>query len=832
MSQMQINNNPNVPNMDIQAQGNVQNANAQPRADLPPEMQNARPSNRGILARIGAFLFGAGAAGAGFGLGYVGTLAVSSVVAGIATGGAALIGGVVGLGIFAGIRALVNYIRRAPDPEPRLQNQPQNHLPQAQPAADASNNAVANAVTGNGVLSASLQNAADRAISKMRGIYGEALVPQGAKLDELLFRFKNKLANDIRSLQDNITAEQMESLAEQYLRQDMAYKTLENTFEPLCEQYGANYMDLCNNAVKKHPELLNSLTNATSQAQVQEILNGYAEEFRAMPPLFQQVTNLYDGTKRQMVSTIAEGLGLDADSVATFVDTDKCRREMDKLRDKILQGKLNANEIDAEFGKLAARLAKPYVDSFAAVDADKTLSEATKKAMKIEILKSDAPDPKLFSNGIAAGKTIDASQLKHALDREMSREAVGAILNDLGEKINEALQAQYTPDEWAELVGGKPAELRATQGAAFLAMLETVPDLREALGNRPDLVPISNDMDQIMASANATENQKGGALAIQKSLLRLQEIPLSNSEFATMEKQTRLLNTIRSANIPQELKTSWSEKIMNGAIAEPAMVQALIENVPHLSAETRPLMERFILLQSYAPTDAAPSAQAAHAFAQEMTGWRNFDTAQDPAMAPVANWIREDITGHLVGDQEYDRGISNQMKLDAPRGVYTINGEVLNSADGDEVARALRRSMPSENAAKLVSSIINQRTFGILNGLGMQMHPTTGAPIPNEVLTSMTKMASRDLQKTGKILHFDLATARQADLRYKVTVQNGKAHIEMSELVGLDSGLGTDENGKAQLVGKARYTMRFECDLGEPPSIESVHLEQQLLPIE
>ena len=82
------------------------------------------------------------------------------------------------------------------------------------------------------------------------------------------------------------------------------------------------------------------------------------------------------------------------------------------------------------------------------------------------------------------------------------------------------------------------------------------------------------------------------------------------------------------------------------------------------------------------------------------------------------------------------------------------------------------------------------------------------------------------------MLHFDLSSRNQGDVDCKVTVQDGRAHIEMSETVGLDSGLGTDVNGQAKLVGKARYTLRFECDLGTPPSILSVNLKQQILPIE
>jgi len=42
--------------------------------------------------------------------------------------------------------------------------------------------------------------------------------------------------------------------------------------------------------------------------------------------------------------------------------------------------------------------------------------------------------------------------------------------------------------------------------------------------------------------------------------------------------------------------------------------------------------------------------------------------------------------------------------------------------------------------------------------------------------------------------------------------------------------------GFAKLFCKARYTLRFECDLlgqdGQSPRIETVHLSQRLLPAE
>ena len=72
----------------------------------------------------------------------------------------------------------------------------------------------------------------------------------------------------------------------------------------------------------------------------------------------------------------------------------------------------------------------------------------------------------------------------------------------------------------------------------------------------------------------------------------------------------------------------------------------------------------------------------------------------------------------------------------------------------------------------------------------------------------------------------------QGDITYKATVQQDRPHIETPETVGLDSGLGIDVNGQAQLTVKARYTLTFECDLGNPKSILSVNLKHRILPVE
>ncbi|MBP3731398.1 MAG: hypothetical protein J6I40_08020 [Mailhella sp.] len=850
MSQINLNANPVVINADIQDHGNVRGAGGQPRADLPPELQNARPAKSGIFARIGAFLFGAGAAGgasAVFGGGTLlsgvlgaGTTAALGgfAVASIATGGAALLGGLAGIGIFAGIRAIVNHFRRAPDPAPRLQNQPQGNLPNAAPAADAFNKNIGDIIkSGKGELPASLKHAADNTVARMRDLYGEAAVPQGKALRYLLDMHKDDCVQEIRQLGEAVSPAQLERILEKHLRMSMAKAVVENAFKPFCGEDGILPVKLRIHLLMKHPAISESLENAASPEQVREILAGAEDKINDMARLHERMKNLsvQKRTMDKMISIIGRSLGLDAAVVAPHVYAFNCTSQVEELESKIMSGKLDANDLERQFDRLAENLAKQYVDSFAAVDAVGWLSEETKTILKMDILTSkDLPDPELVRKGLAAGYGVNAGQLKAALDTGLPKEMIIASLTALGAQANAALREQFDQAAWAQFTRKNPSGLRYIQGVAVMAAIDKVPGLKEALSARQD-INIMEENFRMRADPHASLEEQGGIAASAAGVVRLREAAQYNADFQAMQAQTPVLNVFRDADVPQDLKARWIEKTMRGEISSPAMARALVENVPGLSAETRPLMEKFILMQPYDPDHAEDSAGKARAQAQEMAGWRNFDTTVDLEMTPVAGMVKDDISASLTQGQQYDRGISRQMKMDAHRGVYTINGEVMDRSDGETVARALNRAMPTEKAAELVSSIVNQRTFGPLNGLGMQVNPTTGEPLPQDLLANMTKMATRNIANGG-LLHYDLSSSQQGDVAYTVTVLNGRAVIEASESVGLNSGLNNGGDGFAKLFGKARFTIRFECDLlgqdGQSPRIETVHISQQLLPVE
>jgi hypothetical protein len=659
-------------------------------------------------------------------------------------------------------------------------------------------------------------------------------MPQGASLNRLLNISSTSCGDEIQALGDAVSPAQMSSILEKHLRKSMARTLVEDAFRPYCGDDAILPRELRINFYEKYPAVWESLRNAQSQEDVQNILSGAENDIKTMAQLHQRMDSqaLFESTKTKMIAGIARGLGLEADAIAPFVDTHMCKTAVTALRNDIMMGKADANAIDQEFDRLAEKLAKAYTDSFAAVDEAAGLSEEVRKAIKMDILslKNELPQPELYRKGIAAGQSVDAAPLKAALDSGKPKAELISILITLGTQINNALSEQFGHDEWVKLTT-KSNDCMTTHAMAFMAMVDKVPGLREALAGRED-IEIFDEVDRIRNDPNASPEETGGITVAFAGIPRMIEAGELNGDLSSIQAKSQILTVLKNPAIPQDLKSSWTEKIMSGEIASPAMAQALVDNVPGLPDETRPLMEKFILMQSYAPNKAEASAQKARELAREMAGWRNFDTAADQNMAPVANLIKDNITGDLTGGQEFDRGISSQMKLDANRGTYTINGEVMDHPNGEEVARSVRRAMPTDEAAKMVSAIINQRSFTPLNALGMQVDPATGNPLPADILTSMTKMASRSIE--NGLLHLDQGARGEND--YKVTVNNGRATIVVSETVGLDSGLNLGGEGLPKLFGKARFTLRFECDLlgndGQSPRIETMHFSQQLLPAE
>ena len=541
--QVPVNNNPNIGNVNEQPGQNVQNAqNGQPRADLPPELHNARPAKPGILSRISNFLFGKGPLSA-VNKTYLTSLAVGTIAATIATGPIGLIAGAIGLGFYAGLRALVSYIAKSPAPEPRVPEN--NNLPNANPEADAYNTRIANDIVAGNELTGSLKTAADGVVTQMRQRYGENFVPQGATLAQLLGGEKNKLANEIKALDGNVNAQKMQELVEKHMKTKMASTALENAFKPLCGQDSNKAARLREIAAEKNPQLLEDLKNAQDQQAVQNILNGLTDEFRSMAALYETAHAQREVTKGNMITSIAQKLQLDPETVKNNVNFRVFENRLRELESSVVRGQVAQNAVAEAFSNLAGELAEQYRVAFQAVDADQTLSEQTKKALKLGMLKSH---PSNCSTAIQAGKNVNVTDLKNALAGNAARDEVNRILSGLGVQLNDALKNALGEDAWAAMNRDHARDIEALQVAAFLAMFskEKVSinneekTLLEVLRSRTDL-NVFDAMRGIQNDEGQSEAAKRGAYAIERGYSTLTQLPDHSEEFDQMQRPNQII---------------------------------------------------------------------------------------------------------------------------------------------------------------------------------------------------------------------------------------------------------------------------------------------------
>lgn len=536
-------NNANVGNVNGQPGQNVGNAQVgQPNPNNPPEFQNARPAKPGILSRISAFLFGKGPMSA-LGKTYLASLAIGTVAAGIATGGIGLIAGAIGLGFYAGLRALVSYIVNSPAPAPRVPEN-NNNLPNANPQADAFNTQIANAIANGHELTGSLKTAADGVVSQMRQRYGENVVPQEAMLTRLLGGEKHKLANDIKKLDGHVDAQKMEELVKKHMLTNIANTALENAFKPLCGNDANKAARLREIAAENNPQLLEDLKNAQNSQAVQDILNGRTEEFRSMAGLYETAHAQREVTKGNMITAIARKLQLDPDTVRSNVNFSVFENRLRELESSVVRGQVAQDAVEGAYLDLADTLAEQYRGAFQTVDADQTLSEQTKKALKMLMLKSN---PSNCSTAIQAGKSVDVTALKNALAGNEGGNAVNPILSGLGVQLNDALKNALGEDAWAAMNRDHARDIEALQVAAFLAMFskEKVSinneekTLLEVLRSRGEL-NVFDAMTGIQNDQGQSEAAKRGAYVIERGYSTLTRLQEYSEDFDNMQRPNQI----------------------------------------------------------------------------------------------------------------------------------------------------------------------------------------------------------------------------------------------------------------------------------------------------
>lgn len=454
-------------------------------ANVPAELRGARPSTAAVVGRVFAGIFT--------------------------------------LGISEGIRAIVRHARAGAAPQARV---PEQRVPQAPPRADLVNQGIANGLR-NGALSPEHGAAVREAIDELRARFGADLLPEGTTFKTLpsSYQLQDNVAAALRNLPDEASPQKLRDLildngaplmAEQLLQQRAAEHAV-----GLAEN--SNVASLGGRILHRYPDLKAELRACGNRAEADRVLGAAAPRINA----YCDLTRAIDGAKASALATavtnLASQTGLPETAIRDQVDFGKLENTWTYLGQDLLSGakQLEGEAITAAFQAKAEAFAERKAQLFTSVDT-LGLSPTLADAWKTDALRQKTlDDADMFVTLHKVGAGINAQRLLTALNEPegeiTDRELLG-LMESLGAALNEALFAQYGPEGWNELGGDGQGDARFY---AAQAMLDAVPNLRETLGSRPELVARLNDLaGEDMDIGGQQGNSTNTRLADQGILLR------------------------------------------------------------------------------------------------------------------------------------------------------------------------------------------------------------------------------------------------------------------------------------------------------------------------
>ncbi len=754
------------------------------RQGIPDEFKNARPSKRGILARIGAFLFGAGAAGGaafGFGAGGIvgGLIGVGATAAvGIATGGAALIGGAVALGLFAGIKALVNHFRKAPDPEPRITNQT---LPKNNPDEDSFNENVANDIKNGSVLIGSLQNAVDTVAAK----YGKQ---EGLSVKDLIGEDKlEAFASEVEDLDGNVDAVKLEKLLEKYMNGNIE---LQNNMRTL---------DLPQEHMKAIDEFL---------AELKKSYGDCAPKDKAALSVVYPIDMNLDAFVNAMKKKVA------ASDVKV---TPEMLKQMAKEA-------------------IAPEMAVRGIAAVLTQDAAKNglaLSPKAARMAAIEIYDAQGRPPVasmtearefVDAHKNLAGPSVQKSALLDGLDNEENMPpAHKAAFEEAVNGLRLAFGQKCFPDTLKSILAVK-IERGTSLRSRLTGMAKNGPVQPEEFGRAVSdlLKPLAQEYAMAEALGKVMEQSHGVSL--------------------TPAGRRALLNGVRNSIQPQ-MNAMKSSADVTGIVATPVVRQLLMEiaeNVksaeetylPQVSEDARPLLRNII---RSLPFDAAsrPSTLALIGKTVNlMAGWKAQIAFGDPALKTFCDKMVDELNLFVADEQMLKKvtdGIFSGFKADAERNEWTVNGKAIKYMESEHLIGEARQLLPNTDDLRFVTMLANQYTWtellSPLQGVWMNSGDNSAGDVADTGLTTykgpeITEGLVRQKAKTD---------FPHESHRWVITVSPDKktAVIEMF----LPNFVCAD-NREGAPAGTVLHRMRIHCDLsaGSPngkPRVANVEVSQE-----
>lgn len=421
-------------------------------ADAPAELRGARPSAGAMAGRVFAGIFT--------------------------------------LGISEGIRAIVRHVRAGNAPQARV---PAQGVPQASPRADLTNRGIASGLW-DGALPPAYGAAVQEAITELRARFGEDLIPEGTTFKTLpaAIQLRQSVDTALTHLTDEVSPQALRDVILEKGAPLMAPQLLQRRAAEraagLSESTGAALLG--ENILRQHPDLATDLRGCENRAAVDRVLDAAVPRINAYCDMTRAIDGAKVSARAFAVTELARQTGLPETVIREQVDFGKLENSWIYLAQDFLSGarQLEGEAIAAAFTEKAAQFAEQKGRLFTSVDT-LGLSPALADVWKADALRQKTVnDSGMFATLHAIGSQVNAGSLMTALaspEGELTDREILGLMESLGMNLNERLLTHYGPAAWEELGGDGQGDARFY---AAQAMLDAVPGLREALGNRPDLV--------------------------------------------------------------------------------------------------------------------------------------------------------------------------------------------------------------------------------------------------------------------------------------------------------------------------------------------------------
>ena len=759
------------------------------RKDVPPELRNARPSKGGILARIGAFLFGGGVGGAAaFGLGAGGAVSAAlgvgtAVGVGLATGGAAILGGALVFGLFVGIKAIVNHFSKSPTPpEPRITNQA---LPKNSPADDSFNRRVAGDIKKGVVLTGSLQAAVDNIARK----YGKE---EGLPIKELIQDEIHliMLMNDIRDTDGVIDANRLEKILDRYMNGNMQLHD------------GMKRLEL----PKEYTDALGSITG--------NLANNYGKDISPK-------------TAKDLLSFYSPDIGLEPFG---NVMQEKIRAHDGKVTPEVLKNMAK----EAVAPEMAVRALASAIKKEASKSGVMLTDKAARMAA-VDLYKSkERPEIRSLDdarNFVRSRKDLaSAATQKNAILHAMSGDE--SDINLLPAEHRHALQGVVSSLRRTFGDGSLPADMKALLevkvAAGELGIMKTIREHLQDAAAKGSISP--NDFanaarviirkvaqEYSMANALAREMEStyklkltdAGKLALLNSV--------ANSVNGFMEKVAGMKNA-QSATLAintREVSAKLAEIAANIKNAEK-------EYLPKVSDDARPMLQSIIRSLPFDARNLPKTNAIVSRNASEMAEWKADIAYGDKNLNAFCNKMTDELN-MFANEKRLDHRIENsvftQIRLDANRSNWSLNNKEMGHTDANTLENEFRSLLPDEKDLAFVTRLSNQyistRFLAPLSGTWNDSGDNSAGHTAGTGLTTFTNPPDgNDLVRKDH----DRST------KYTVSISDDKKTAVIEVFTPQTVHVGNEEHS---VVGTITQNMRVTCDLsagspnGEPRVVKT-----------